>query len=165
MNACVAFLCFNLVMCISASIFCESLAMIFIHRTFCENKGNYRRARLPNSSQQRCKWYGYFPTVFEFDPVWKDFYPSVSDSEYSISVTNPYSNTQKLHFYDVDIHCNLIRQKLALSVFDSVFDSVFEQKYENKYDISNIRPYPIRLHPQSQQIYYYVRWFDVSRIY
>ena len=84
-----------------------------------------------------------FPTVFEFDPVWKGFYPSVSDSEYSISVTDLYSNTQKLHFYDVDIHCNLIQQKLALSVFDSVF----EQKYENKYDISNIRPYPIRLHP------------------
>ena len=45
-----------------------------------------------------CKWYGYFPTVFEFDPVWKSFYPSVSDSKYSISVTDPYPNTQKLHF-------------------------------------------------------------------
>ena len=71
------------------------------------------------------------------------FYPSISDFEYSISLTDPYPNTQKLHFYDVDIHCNLIRQKLALSVFESVF----EQKYENKYDISNIRLYPIRLHP------------------
>ena len=81
--------------------------------------------------------------VFEFDPIWKGFYPSVSVSEYSISVTDPYPNTQKLYFYDVDIYCNLIRQKLALSVFDSVF----EQKYENKYDINNIYPYPIRLHP------------------
>ena len=54
-------------------------------------------------------------------PVWKGFYPSVSDFEYPVSVTDPYPNTQKLHFYDVDIHCNLIRQKLALSVF--------EQKY------------------------------------
>ena len=90
-----------------------------------------------------CKWYGYFPTVFEFDPVRKGFYPFVSDSEYSISVSYPYPNIQKLHFYDVDIHCNIIRQKLAVSVFNSVF----EQKYKNKYDISNIRPYPIHLHP------------------
>ena len=84
-----------------------------------------------------------FPIVFEFDPVWKGFYPSVSDFEHPIFVINPYPNTQKLYFYDIDIHCNLIRQKLA----QSVFDSVFEQKYENKYDISNIRPYTIRLHP------------------
>ena len=28
-----------------------------------------------------------------------------------------------------------------------ISDSVFENKYENKYDISDIRPYPIRLHP------------------
>ena len=53
------------------------------------------------------------------------------------------SNAQKLHFYDVDIHYNLIRQKLTLFVSDSVF----EHKYENKYDISNIRLYPIRLYP------------------
>ena len=139
MNACVAFLCFNLVMCISTSIFCESLAMIFIHRTVCENKGNYRRARLPNSSQQGCKWYGYFPTVFEFDPVWRGFYPSVYDSEYLISVTDPYPNVQKLYFYNIDIYYNLIRQKLTLFVSDSVF----EHKYENKYDISNICSYPI----------------------
>ena len=58
------------------------------------------------------------------------FYLFVSDSEYSISVTDPYSNTQKLHFYDVDIHCNLIRQKLALFVF--------EQKYEKTNTISVI---------------------------
>ena len=89
------------------------------------------------------KWYGYFPTVFEFDPVWKCFYSSVSDSEYLLSVTDPYPNAQKLHFYDVDIHYNLIRQKLTISVSDSVF----EHKYENKYDISDIRPYPIRFHP------------------
>ena len=85
-------------------------------------------------------------TVFVFDLVWKSFYPSVSDFEYPISVTNPYPNDQKLHFYDVDIHCNIIRQKLTLSVSDSVF----EHKYENKYDISDIRPYPIypiRFHP------------------
>jgi len=75
--------------------------------------------------------------------VWKSFYPSVSDSEYPISVTDPYPNAQKLHFYDVDIHYNLIRQKLTLSVSDSVF----EHKYENKYNISDIRPYPIRFHP------------------
>ena len=49
--------------------------------------------------------------------------------------TDPYPYAQKLHFYDVDIHYNLIRQKLTLSVSDSVF----EHKYENKYDISNIR--------------------------
>jgi len=80
-----------------------------------------------------------FP-VFEFDPVWMSFYPSVFDSEYQVSVTDPYSNIQKLYFYDVDIH--LIRQKLILFVSDSIF----EHKYENKYDISNIRPYAIRLH-------------------
>ena len=68
---------------------------------------------------------------------------SVFDFEYSISVIDPYSNTKKLHFYDDDIHSNLIRQKLTLSVSDSIF----EYKYENKYDINNIRPYPIRLHP------------------
>ena len=36
--------------------------------------------------------------IFEFDPVWKDFYPSVFDSEYPISVTDPYPNAQKLYF-------------------------------------------------------------------
>ena len=55
---------------------------------------------------------------------------------------HPYPNAQKLHFYDVDIHYNLIRQKLTLSVFDSVF----KHKYEN-----NIRsvfiPNPIHLPP------------------
>jgi len=96
-----------------------------------------------------CKWYGYSPTVFEFDQVWKGFYPSVSDSEYPISITDPYPNAQKLHFYDVDIHYNLIRQKLTLSVSDSIF----KHKYKNKYDISNIHPYPIRLHP------YFCVWF------
>ena len=59
--------------------------------------------------------------VFEFDLVWKDFYPSISDSGYSISVTDPYPNSKKLYFYDVDIHCILIRQKLTLSFSDSVF--------------------------------------------
>ena len=58
----------------------------------------------------------YFPTVFEFDLVRKGFYLSVSDSEYLLSVTDPYPNAQKLYFYDVDIHYNLIRQKLILSV-------------------------------------------------
>ena len=53
----------------------------------------------------------------------------------------------KSFFYDIDIHCNFIWQKLTLSVFDSVF----EQKYENKYDISNIRSYPIRLHPYTRE--------------
>jgi len=76
----------------------------------------------------------FFSTIFEFNPVWKDFYPSVSDSEYPISVTDPYPNAQNLYFYDVDIHYNLIRQKLTLSIF--------EHKYENKYNISDIRPYP-----------------------
>ena len=84
-----------------------------------------------------------FPDYIRIRSGLEGFYPSVSVSEYSISVADPYSNTQKLYWYDVDIHCNFIRQKLALSVFDSLF----EQKYENKYDISNIRPYPIRLHP------------------
>ena len=50
------------------------------------------------------------------------------------------SNAQKLYFY---VHYNLIRQKLTLFVSDPVF----EHKYENKFDISDIRPYPIRLHP------------------
>ena len=63
------------------------------------------------------------------------FYPSVSDSEYPIFITDPYPNAQKLHFYNVDIHYNFIRQKLTLSVFDSLF----EQKYKNKYDISDIQ--------------------------
>ena len=68
---------------------------------------------------------------------------SVSDSEYQISMTDPYPNAQKLYFYDVDIHYNLIRQKLTLYVFDSVF----EHKYENKYNISDIHLYSIRFHP------------------
>ena len=59
--------------------------------------------------------------------------------------TDPYPYAQKLYFYDVDIHYNLIRQKLTLSVSDSVF----EHKYENKYDISDIRLYPIRSHSYS----------------
>ena len=63
------------------------------------------------------------------------FYPFISDYEYPISVTDPYSNTQKFYFYDVNIHYNFIRQKLTLSVSDSIF----EHKYENKYDISDIR--------------------------
>ena len=41
------------------------------------------------------EWFGYFPTIFEFDPVCKGFYPSVSDSEYPISVNDPYPNAQK----------------------------------------------------------------------
>ena len=72
-----------------------------------------------------------------------DIFRPYSNSEYSISVTDLYPNTKKLHFYDVDIYHNLIRQKLTLPVSDFVF----EQKYENKYDISNIHPYPIGLHP------------------
>ena len=52
----------------------------------------------------------------------KGFYLLVSVSEYSIFVTDLYPNTQKLHFYDVDIYYNFIQQKLALSVFDSVFE-------------------------------------------
>ena len=99
--------------------------------------------------RQGCKWYGYFPTVFEFDPVCNGFYPSVSDSEYPLFITNPHPSAQKLHFYDVNIHYNLIRQKLTLFVSDSVF----EHKYENKYDISDIRPYPIRFHPRSPHQY------------
>ena len=86
--------------------------------------------------------------VFEFDPVWKVFYPSVSDSEYPISVTDPYSSAQKLRFYDVNIHYNLIRQKLIVSISGPVF----EHKYKNKYNISNIRSYPIRLHPTSESL-------------
>ena len=62
---------------------------------------------------------------------------------YPISVTDPYPNAQKLHFYNVDIYYNLIRQKLTLSVSDFVF----EHKYENKYDINDICPYPIRFYP------------------
>ena len=82
-------------------------------------------------------------SVFEFDLVWKDFYPSVSNSEYHIFVPDLYPNAQKLYFYDVDIYYDLIRQKLILSVSDSVF----KHKYENKYDISDIHPYPIRFYP------------------
>ena len=70
--------------------------------------------------------------------VWKGFYPFVFDFEYPVSVTDPYPNAQKLHFYNVDIHYNFIWQKLTISIF--------EHKYENKYDISNICSYPIRLH-------------------
>ena len=72
----------------------------------------------------------------------KGFYLSVSNFKYSISVVDSYSNTQKLHFYNVDIHYNFIRQKLTLSISDSIF----EQKYKNKFDISNIYFYPIHLH-------------------
>ena len=85
-------------------------------------------------------------SVFEFDPVWKDFYPSVSNSEYPISVTDSYPNAQKLYFYDVDIYYDHIRQKLIVSVSDSVF----EHKYKNKYDISYIHPYSIHFHPYMQ---------------
>jgi len=92
------------------------------------------------------KWYEYFPIVFEFDPISNDFYPSISDSEYSISLTDLYPNAQKLHFYDVDIHYNLIRQKLTLYISDSIF----EHKYENKYGISDIHPYSIHFHPYMQ---------------
>ena len=66
-----------------------------------------------------------------------EFYPSIFDSGYSISVIDPYPNTKKLHFYDVDLHYNLSRQKLTLFVSDFVF----EQKYKNKYDISNIHSF------------------------
>ena len=62
------------------------------------------------------------------------FYLSISDSEYSISVTDPYQNTKKLHFSDVIIYYNLIRQKLTIFVSDSVF----EPKYKNQYDINNM---------------------------
>ena len=44
------------------------------------------------------------------------FYPSVFDPEYTISVTDPYPNAQKLHFYDVDIHYNLIRIRLRIQI-------------------------------------------------
>ena len=46
----------------------------------------------------RWEWYGYFPTVFEFDSVWKSFYPSVSDFRYSISETDPYPNIKNYIF-------------------------------------------------------------------
>ena len=71
-------------------------------------------------------------------------------SEYPISVTDPYPNGQKLYFYNVDIHYNLIRQKLTLSVSDSVF----KHKYKNKYNISDIHSYPIRFHPYYSQLEY-----------
>ena len=83
-----------------------------------------------------------FPDRIQIRSGLEEFYLSVSDSEDPISVTDPYPNAQKLHFYDVDIHYNPIRQKLTISVSDSVF----KRKYENKYDFNNIRPYPIRLH-------------------
>ena len=86
-----------------------------------------------------------FPDRIRFDPICRGFYPSVSDFEYPLSVTDPYSNAQKLYFYNIDIYYDFIRQKLILSVSDSVF----EHKYKNKYDISDIRLYPIRFHPAS----------------
>ena len=89
-----------------------------------------------------------FPDHIRFDPICRGFYPSVSDSEYPISVTDLYPNPQKLHFYDVNIYYNFIWQKLTISISDSVF----EHKYENKYDINNIRSCPIYLHPYSQQL-------------
>ena len=49
--------------------------------------------RLPLSGLG-CKWYGYFLTVFEFNLIWKNFYRSVSDFGFSVSVTDPYSNTK-----------------------------------------------------------------------
>ena len=78
-----------------------------------------------------------------FDRIRIRFGMFVFDFEYLISVTDSYSNAQKLYFYDVDIHYNFIRQKLILSVSDSVF----EYKCENKYNITDIRPYSIRFHP------------------
>ena len=36
------------------------------------------------------------------------FIRPVSDSDYPIYVTDTYPNAQKLHFYDVDMHYNLI---------------------------------------------------------
>ena len=94
------------------------------------------------------KWYEYFLIVFKFDPIWKSFYPSVSDSE---NIHYPYSDTKSCIFmmsisitifFDTNIHYNLIGQKLTLSIYNSIF----KQKYEKKYDINNIRPYSIRLH-------------------
>ena len=76
-----------------------------------------------------------------FDRIRIRFGMFVFDFEYLISVTDSYSNAQKLYFYDVDIHYNFIQQKLTLFVFNSVF----EHKYKNKYNINNIRPYPLRL--------------------
>ena len=58
-----------------------------------------------------------------------------SDLKEFLSVTDLYSK-------NIDIHYNLIRQKLILSISDSVF----EQKYKNKYDINNIYPYLTCLH-------------------
>jgi len=87
-----------------------------------------------------------FPDRIQIRSDLEEFYLSVSDSEDPISVTDSYQNAQKLHFYDVDIHYNLIWQKLTLSV--SGF--VFEQKYKNKYNIINIRPYSICLHHYEQ---------------
>ena len=113
--------------------------LVSLHRSIPQHACNL----FMSGALARCKWYGYFRTVFEFELVWKDFYPSVSDSEYPLSITDPYPNAQKLYFYDINIHYNLIRQKLTLYIFNSVF----EHKYENKYDISDICPYPIRFHP------------------
>ena len=42
-----------------------------------------------------CKWYEYFLIVFKFDPIWKSFYPSVSDSE---NIHYPYSDTKSCIF-------------------------------------------------------------------
>ena len=63
-------------------------------------------------------------------------------------------------FYNVDIHYNSIRQKLTLSVSDSIF----EHKYKNKYDISNIRLYPIHLHPYLKSFARYVLGYRTVRI-
>ena len=80
-----------------------------------------------------CKWYGYFLTIFEFDPVWKGFI-----RPYPIRVSNirnrSVSECSKVIFYDVDIHYNSIRQKLTLSVSDSVF----EHKYENMISVISV---------------------------
>ena len=55
------------------------------------------------------------------------------------SIQYSYPNAQKLYFMMLISITILSEKKLTLSIF--------EHKYENKYDISNIRLYPIRLHP------------------
>lgn len=92
------------------------------------------------ASEQGCRWYGYFPTVFETESVQRSSYLSISKFVYSTSNTiavSKYSNRIFMISIFICILCDI-------ADILSVFESEFEQIYENKYNIINvIRLYPV----------------------
>ena len=85
------------------------------------------------------EWFGYFPTIFEFDMVCKGFYPSVSDSEYPISVIDPVSECSKVIFlwcryplqsYPTETNTICIRLRIRIEIWKQIryqyYPSVFD---------------------------------------